>query len=32
MIPFIIGTMFGGTVGLITFSLLVAAKRGDENV
>jgi len=32
MIPFIIGAMFGGTVGLITSALLFAAKRGDKDV
>ena len=30
MLEFIIGTLLGGTVGLITASLMFAAKSGDE--
>ena len=30
MAAFIIGTLVGGTVGLITASLMFAAKHGDE--
>lgn len=30
MFEFIIGTLLGGTVGLMTASLMFAAKRGDE--
>ena len=30
MAAFIIGTLLGGTVGLMTASLMFAAKRGDE--
>ena len=30
MAAFIIGLVLGGTVGLITASLMFAAKRGDE--
>jgi gas vesicle protein len=32
MILFIIGAMFGGTVGLFTSALLFSAKRGDKDV
>ncbi len=31
MIKFFIGMMIGGTFGLVTASLLAAAKRGDYN-
>ena len=31
MIQFLIGAMFGGTVGLFAMALLVAAKRGDKD-
>jgi gas vesicle protein len=31
MLQFIAGLVIGGTVGLFTNALLVAAKRGDEN-
>ncbi|MBQ8515107.1 MAG: DUF3789 domain-containing protein [Ruminococcus sp.] len=30
MAVFVIGTLLGGTVGLMTASLMFAAKRGDE--
>ena len=32
MVNFILGAMFGATVGLITSALLMAAKRGDNDV
>ena len=30
MIHFILGAVFGGTVGMLTMALLVADKRGDK--
>ena len=32
VVNFILGAMFGATVGLITSALLMAAKRGDNDV
>ncbi|WP_455530589.1 DUF3789 domain-containing protein [Ruminococcus sp.] len=32
MINFILGTMFGGTIGVITMCLCTAAKWGDEHL
>ncbi|WP_366517384.1 DUF3789 domain-containing protein [uncultured Ruminococcus sp.] len=32
MINFILGTMFGGTIGVITMCLCTAAKWGDEHI
>lgn len=32
MVNFILGAMFGATVGLIISALLMAAKRGDNDV
>ena len=32
MIGFILGTIFGGTVGAVTMAFCVAAKKADEKI
>ncbi|MBP3242303.1 MAG: DUF3789 domain-containing protein [Ruminococcus sp.] len=32
MVGFIVGTLFGGTVGVVTMCLCTAAKWGDEHM